>query len=216
MLSSINNSSTNSQQQQTALVNNDNLSLTGQEIIQNAANHPAMEDAASAAAAAAAINNPETLVEPVNTNQSNADATKRKRKKKNQGVSLLAPINKFQNNNPAINDVFVIYRCVLSSIHDLISLMNEIIDEIVRVLQFELQRKKLIKFHFCLSILFEKDTEDGMIYSHSYFWSKLIPLYLIDDIVDTVNNSLQSIESQIDQFTERGSGWRMIKSKSLI
>ena len=133
------------------------------------------------------------------------------KKMKRNPASLLAPPNKFVLDRKAISDTFTIYKCVLSSIFDIHTLVQVMLPEIVRLLTIELVFKKLLKFHFCLHILFEKDSEDGLFLKSDYISTKLTPLFQSDDINRLASEMLQGIEDRIDQYSQSGSGWRVAK-----
>ncbi|XP_053209828.1 uncharacterized protein LOC128393656 [Panonychus citri] len=44
-----------------------------------------------------------------------------------------------------------------------------------------------------------------------YIWTRLTTLMQADDIINLVTDSLHGLESQIDEYSQRGSGWRLIK-----
>ena len=136
---------------------------------------------------------------------------KSQKKMKTNPSSLLAPANKFVVDRKAISNTFTVYKCVLSSIYDIHTLIQVMLPEIVRILKIELVFKKLLKFHFCLHILFEKDSEDGLLLKTDYLSTKLTPLFQSDDINDITSEMLQGIEDRIDQYSQSGSGWRVAK-----
>ena len=133
------------------------------------------------------------------------------KKKKMNSLSLLSSQNKFELMSSALENTFTVYRCVLSSVYDIHTLIQVMMQEILRVLVMELNIKKILKFHFCIHIIFEKDSEDGVLRKTDYLWTKLKPLMQSDDILSIVTDTLLAFESQIDEYSQRGSGWRMIK-----
>ena len=103
--------------------------------------------------------------------------------------------------------MFTVYRCVLSNCYDITSLGIIMLPEIIKTLKVEQEVKLLFKFHYCLQLTFEKETEDGLVSKTDYFSTKLKPVLQSDDIDLLAAQMLQILESQIDQYSQTGSGW---------
>ncbi|XP_053208508.1 uncharacterized protein LOC128392507 [Panonychus citri] len=126
-------------------------------------------------------------------------------------VHFPGDINRFHLLSTAMGKRFVVYRADNLEVADVSGVYQDFGLNIQQILKFGIDKLKLIKAGISIQVEMVKESLDGSQFVKPTFTSTLLKFYPASDIMAKIGKALSEIDSFIDQYTQKGSGWSVAR-----